>query len=240
MASRLEAEPITPHAPRPLNRVAMHQTWRRLTFLHWPYSPHLIRPLIPTELQLDTFDGAAWVGLVPFEIYGIAALPHFPETNVRTYVIGPDGSRAVWFFSLDAARLAAVAGARIGYHLPYYWARMRITSENGVIHYESRRHWPHDSGAMTDIAIQPATQLAQDEFTACDHFLTARFRLYTLAGGRLAYAQIEHPPWPLARASVLALQQTLIEKASLQPPSGIPLVHYCHEVHVKIGPLELH
>ena len=93
-----------------LSPVAMRQTWRRLTFLHWPYDPDLIRRFIPAGLELDTFDNAAWVGLVPFEIYDLPGIPHFPETNLRTYVIGPDGSRAVWFFSLEAAR----AGRRVG------------------------------------------------------------------------------------------------------------------------------
>jgi uncharacterized protein len=92
--------------------------------------PHPIRRLIPSGLELDTLDGAAWVGLVPFEIYGTPGIPHFPETNLRTYVVGPDGCRAVWFFSLEAARLAAVVGARIGYRLPYFWARMQIASRD--------------------------------------------------------------------------------------------------------------
>jgi uncharacterized protein YqjF (DUF2071 family) len=212
----------------------MRQTWRRLTFLHWPYAPDVIRRFIPTGLELDTFDRTAWVGLVPFEIYGTPGIPYFPETNLRTYVIGPDGARAVWFFSLEAARLAAVMGARIGYHLPYFWAKMRVTSENGAIHYRSRRHWPHDSRAMTDIVVQPGEPF---ELTNLDHFLTARFRLSTLARGRLRYAQIEHPPWPLTRASVVALRQSIFEGAGLPAPQGAPLAHYAAELAVEISRL---
>jgi uncharacterized protein YqjF (DUF2071 family) len=215
----------------------MHQIWRRLTFLHWPFAPNLIRRFIPTGLQLDTFDSAAWVGLVPFEIYGTPGIPYFPETNLRTYVIGPDGSRAVWFFSLEAARVAAVLGARIGYHLPYFWARMRVTPENGVIRYQSRRHWPHDCGAMTHIVIQPGEPYNADDLTERDHFLTARYRLYTTSRRALRYAQIEHPPWPLARAGVIQLRQTLFEKAGLPSPVGAPLVHYATQVAVNIGRL---
>lgn len=215
----------------------MRQTWRRLTFLHWPYAPDLIRPLIPPALDVDTFDDAAWVGLVPFEIYDFPGIPHFPETNLRTYVVGPDGSRAVWFFSLEAARVAAVVGARVGYHLPYFWAKMRVTSKNDTIHYRSERHWPHDSGAMTEIAIQPGERYKSDDLTDRDHFLTARYRLYTTSGGRLRHADIEHPPWPLARANVIHLRQTLFKRSELPPPSGAPLVHYSSELAVKIGPL---
>ncbi len=218
----------------------MRQTWRRLTFLHWPYVPDLIRGFIPAELELDTFDNAAWVGLVPFEIYDCPGIPHFPETNLRTYVVGPDGSRAVWFFSLEAARVAAVVGARIGYHLPYFWAKMTVASENGVIHYRSRRHRPHDSRAMTDISIQPGEPYHSGDFTERDHFLTARYRLYSTSRGQLRHADIEHPPWPLARANVIDLRQTLFEAAGLPPPAGAPLVHYAAELAVKIGHLDLH
>jgi len=213
----------------------MRQTWRRLTFLHWPCAADRIRRLIPPGLDLDTFDNTAWIGLVPFEIYGTPGIPYFPETNLRTYVIGPDGRPAVWFFSLEAASLAAVVGARIGYHLPYFWAKMSVASENGVIYYQSRRRWPHDSRAMTGIKVQLGEPFAPSALSARDHFLTARYRLYTSALGRLRCARIEHPPWPLAKARVIKLQQTLFENAGLPPPTGEPLVHYSDELAVKIG-----
>lgn len=215
----------------------MRQTWRHLTFLHWPYSPDLIRPLIPTGLALDTFDGEAWVGLVPFEIHGTPGIPHFPETNLRTYVIGPDGSRAVWFFSLDAARLLAVLGARVGYHLPYFWAKMCVKTADGVIHYRSQRHWIHAGDAMTNLTIEPAGLYHPSELTDRDHFLTARYRLYTMSRQRLRYAQIEHAPWPLARAKAVEIRQSLFQRAGLPAPQGAPLVHYAAEISVKIGRL---
>jgi uncharacterized protein len=220
----------------------LKQSWRRLTFLHWPYAPDLIRGFIPAGLELDTFDKAAWVGLVPFEIYGTPGVPHFPETNLRTYVVGPDGSRAVWFFSLEAASLLAVIGARAGYRLPYFWAKMRVTAVDGAIHYLSQRHlsqrrWPHHSSVMTDIIVKPGELYQPSELTGRDQFLTARYRLYTTSGARLRYAQIEHAPWPLARASVMGLRQNLFERAGLPSPSGAPLVHYAEELAVKIGRL---
>jgi hypothetical protein len=213
----------------------MSQTWRRLTFLHWPYDPEVVRPLLPQDLTLDTFDNAAWIGLVPFEIHNLRGVPHFPETNVRTYVIGPDGSRAVWFFSLDADRLAAVLGARVGYHLPYFWAKMQVTSEKGAIHYRSRRRPPHSTSVRSDIVVRPGGRFAGEELSDLDHFLTARYRLYAVNHGRLSWAQIEHEPWPLARATVIALDQSLIDAAGLRAPEGAPLVHYAAEISVKIG-----
>jgi uncharacterized protein YqjF (DUF2071 family) len=210
----------------------MRQTWRRLTFLHWRYEPAVVARLLPQDLELDIFDGAAYVGLIPFEIHNLTGIPHFPETNVRTYVIGPDGSRAVWFFSLDAARLLAVIGARGAYHLPYFWANMKVWPENDVIRYASRRKWPHSERHFTDIAIKPGDT---GELTTRDHFFTARYRLYALNRGRLAYAQIEHDPWQLTRATVVRLEQNLIEAAGLPGPKGAPLVLYSAELNVKIG-----
>jgi uncharacterized protein YqjF (DUF2071 family) len=88
--------------------------WHDLLFLHWPVRPELIRPLIPRGLELDTFDGSAWLGVVPFRMTGVRlrCIPQFagmafPEINVRTYVKA-GGKSGVWFFSLDATSRLAV------------------------------------------------------------------------------------------------------------------------------------
>ena len=125
----------------------MRQVWRDLTFLHWRFPPDAVRPLVPPELQLDLWDGAAWIGLVPFAIEELTHprvppvpwLSHFLETNVRTYVVDAEGRRGVWFFSLDAARLAAVLGARAAYALPYFWARMSLVREGTTLRYRDRK-----------------------------------------------------------------------------------------------------
>ena len=221
----------------------MFQRWRSLTFLHWRYEPDVIRRLLPTAVMLDTFDGAAWVGMTPFLLTGLRppffpALPwmsKFPETNVRTYVRGPDGESGIWFFTLEAQRLAAVVGARLSYRLPYRWARMSVHLSSGRVDYRSRRQW-HGPLTETDIAVQVGERMQAGEF---DNFLTARFRLYTIARKRLAFAQIEHDPWPLHRAQVLHLKQTLVENSGVPRPSGEPNVHYSPDLIVRIGRLHV-
>lgn len=119
-------EHISEYPPRSVKWPVMFQRWDSLTFLHWRYPPEVISPLLPRKLELDTFDGTAWVGLTPFVLTGLRppgfpAIPwisRFPEMNVRTYVRGPDGERGIWFFSLEAARIAAVIGARWGMDCP--------------------------------------------------------------------------------------------------------------------------
>lgn len=131
---------------RPGGIPIMHQRWGKLLFMHWEVEPEVLRPLIPSTLSIDTFDGRAWIGVVPFTMWGIRAsfLPPIPgtsafhELNVRTYV-HHKGVPGVWFFSLDAANALAVWGARTFYHLPYFNAEMRLTQEGKTIKYASRR-----------------------------------------------------------------------------------------------------
>jgi hypothetical protein len=230
-------DPISPYAPKHLDRPAMRQIWRSLTFLHWRYDPAIIAKTLPKQLTLDTFDGAAWVGLVPFvlagvEPFGLPALPwisQFPETNVRTYVRGPDGERGVWFHTLEADRLAAVLVARWWYHLPYRWAKMNVIKRGNIVEYQSARSALFGSG-KTDLAIEIGEALATADF---DHFLTARFRLYAAASGRVAYAQIEHEPWTLQSARIIKLNETLMENSGVPRPEGEPVLHYSDELHIK-------
>jgi len=131
---------------RPDGLPLMHQNWGKLLFMHWAIDAELLRPLIPKDLSIDTFDGAAWIGEVPFTMWGIRAsfLPPIPgttafhELNVRTYV-HCNGVPGVWFFSLDAAHSLAVWGARTFYHLPYFNADMRLTQQGTSIEYSSTR-----------------------------------------------------------------------------------------------------
>jgi uncharacterized protein len=223
--------------PRTIERPAMLQTWRSLTFLHWRYEPEIIARTLPKGLSLDIFDGSAWVGLVPFVLagvqpYGFPALPWisaFPETNVRTYVRDKDGERGVWFFTLEADRLAAVMLARTWYHLPYRWASMSVERKESVVHYQSKRSKLFGRGD-TEISVEIGTSLDMNEL---DRFLTMRFRLYTAAKDRIAYAQIEHVPWLLRHATVRVLNEDLMENSGVPRPTGDPLVHYSEELHVK-------
>lgn len=131
---------------RPAGIPLMHQSWGKLLFMHWPIDPEILRPLIPSQLSIDTFEGQAWIGIVPFTMWGIRAsfLPPVPgtsafhELNVRTYVYY-QGVPGVWFFSLDAANSLAVWGARRFYHLPYFNATMRLEQKGSLIDYSSAR-----------------------------------------------------------------------------------------------------
>jgi uncharacterized protein YqjF (DUF2071 family) len=212
----------------------MLQNWESLTFLHWRYDASALRRVVPRGLEVDTFDGSAWIGLVPFVITGLRppGMPRlpwisgFPETNVRTYVRGPDGEPSVWFFTLEAARLLAVLAARAAFGLPYHWSRMSVMRNRASVVYTSRRDQAH-----CDIRIEIGDPIAAGEL---EHFLTARFRLHAMRFGKLVCADIEHEPWPLRAARVVKLDQTLLEATGFEV-SGQPLAHFAEIVHTRVG-----
>jgi uncharacterized protein len=228
---------ISEYPKQPVTRPVMFQGWTGLTFLHWPYEPDLIARLLPADVELDTFDGAAWVGLTPFLLTRLHPpfLPSFPwiscfpEMNVRTYVRASDGERGIWFFSLEAARVLAVAGARLMYGLPYRWAAMRVRFGSKQVEYASRRHI---GAGKAHIVIRRESPIQP---TDRERFLTARFRLYTKIRGRLAFAQVEHQPWPLESASIAEVEQDVIQNSNVPAPAGQPLVHFSPGIYVRVG-----
>jgi uncharacterized protein YqjF (DUF2071 family) len=228
--------PFTVDAP------VMRQRWERLTFLHWSYDPAAVQLLLPPWLRADTFGGRAWVGLVPFFMRVATAggqqapwVSHFCETNVRTYVRDPQGRPGIWFFSLDAARAGAVAVARTSYRLPYFWSRMRLLPRGGQFAYGCQRRWPGPRPVASRVKVEVGDRFSAGELDERDHFLTARWILFSSAGRRRRFARAQHEPWPLHRARVLAVDDQLVAAAGLPPPRGEPLAHYSPGVDVRIG-----
>lgn len=227
--------------PFRVDRPIMTQRWAGLTFLHWPFEPAEVQGLLPPGLTAETLDGRAWVGLVPFFMrVGTAGgrqapwVSDFCETNVRTYVLDEAGRSGIWFFSLDAARLGAVLVARAGFRLPYYWARMRLDRHGDQVRYRCRRRWPGPAAA-SDVTILAGAPYQPGELTERDHFLTARWQLFSVSGDRRRHARAEHRPWPLRHAEVLSCDDRLLTAAGLTVPAGPPLVHYSDGVDVRIG-----
>ncbi|HLS25828.1 MAG TPA: DUF2071 domain-containing protein [Beutenbergiaceae bacterium] len=225
---------------RPEHRIAvavnaMH--WRDLTFLHWPVNPARIRPLLPPELQVDTFDDVAWVGVTPFRMsyFGAPAVrlpivPAFTEINVRTYVRGRDGRDGVWFFSLECSRLPVTALLRL-LGLPYEQSATDQRRRSGQWHYTSRRRSGHAwFGARVAVGQPIATP------TEFEDFLTGRWNGYSRAWGQVWRTPIEHEPWPLHRADAECAPAQLLSANGLPQLEGQPIAHFSPLVHVRVGP----
>ena len=224
----------------------MAQSWHDLLFAHWPIDPApmraLMRPYIPAALQIDTFDGQAWIAVVPFRMSGVRlratpALPWlsaFPELNVRTYVVA-DRKPGVWFFSLDARNPAAVASARAWFHLPYFRARMKCEDRDGRIHYSSERtHHGASPGALR-VSYRPAAEIFEAKPGTLEHFLTERYCLSsTNPRGRLYRGEIHHQPWQLQIAEANFQQNSMTEAAAIALPSQKPLLHFARRQDVVV------
>jgi uncharacterized protein YqjF (DUF2071 family) len=216
------------------------QRWRTITFLHWAYDPVDVQRLLPSGLDVHTYDGVAWVGLTPFFLCdsrppGFPVMPRlstFPETNVRTYVIDRNGLDGLWFLSLDAAELTIVLGARACLWLPYHWAAMTVET-NSTVTYRSRRRYPPAAGHH--IVAEPGSPLAAEELGERDHFLTGRWRAFTKIAGCLVNVPVEHQAWPLWSVQIRQLNQDLLVAAGLPTPKGQPIAHYSPGVDVRLG-----
>lgn len=230
----------------------MRQRWRDLLFIHWAVEPALIRPFIPADLELDLFEGRAFLGLVPFTMTGVRpvslppvrGLSSFHETNVRTYVHSGGKDPGVWFFSLDAANRVAVLLARMLFHLPYWSARMFLEHESrgaidgpGCILYAGTRSWQGPSSASYLIRAEVTGPVEPARPGTLEHFLAERYWLYTRWRDRTYQGQVHHTPYPLQKATVLSLDETMLEASGLVRPAGSPLVHYARGVDVDVFPL---
>jgi uncharacterized protein YqjF (DUF2071 family) len=231
---------MSTHSAAPPERVAvpvMRQRWDSLSFLHWPYDVDVVQRFLPAGLTVEAWDGRAWIGLVPFEMHvGGPAGPHmvrFPETNVRTYVVGPDGRPGIWFFSLDAGSVAAVTAARASWQLPYFWSRMSIRRDGDEVVYTASRRAPGPAKAGHEITVVAGDALSDvGEF---EHYLTARFTLWNAVAGKLMRTQADHPPWQLRAATAVECREDLLATAGLPAPEGAPIAHYSDGVDVRIG-----
>ena len=159
----------------------------------------------------------------------------FCETNVRTYVTGPDGTPGFYFLSLEAGRLPATATARLTYGLPYYWADMGMAGAGSIWTYQSARRWPGPKGASHASSVRAGEAIALDDVSSFEHYLTSRWGLFSTLGNRLLYAPVDHGRWPLQRAEVLELDDQLMEAAGLPAPTGAPIVHWTTGTEVRIG-----
>jgi uncharacterized protein len=218
--------------PRPRGPWIMSQAWNDLLFAHWPIDVAILRPKVPKGLEIDLFEGQAWLGIVPFHMTNVAprftpALPWlsaFPELNVRTYVRLGDKA-GVYFFSLDAGNPIAVHTARVVFHLPYYTADMHVEVSDGRVRYRSQRRG--DQKCVFEAEYAPTGPVVPPRPGSKEEFLTERYCLYADdSSGRLHRLEIDHPPWPLQAAEAVITRTTMSEAAGIPLPSARPVLHF--------------
>jgi uncharacterized protein YqjF (DUF2071 family) len=222
-------------------RSLLAMRWVDVLFAHWPVDPGLVAATLPDGLDVDTYDGDAYLGVVGFRMESIRprGAPvglSFPELNLRTYVRGDEGG-GVYFYNLDADDRIGVALARGLFRLPYYRAAMQVEDRgDGALRFRSRRTHRGASPARFDATYRPADGAERVEPGSLDAFLTERYRFYTESdGGRLYRGAIDHPPWPLSDATLTIHENTLFEANGFEQPEGDPRVRYCPGLDVTAG-----
>lgn len=212
MTAPIAPQPVTPESPGLDGAVVMRMDWRVLTAIHWRVDPAVVARRLPDGLRVDTFDGSAWVGLIPFQMRDVrlAVMPRgvpwigtFPETNIRTYVIGPEGRRGVWFDSLDITRAGAVTVARLGYRIPYHWSSMALHRTGNAFTYRATRRWQGD--ARSFVRVRVGDRVPPDAVSDLDHWLTARWCFFADGPAGILRADVHHERWSMHRAELLDL-----------------------------------
>jgi hypothetical protein len=217
--------------------------WRDALFLHWRADGAALARMIPSDLELDRYDGDAWVSIVAFRVAhartrgapAFAALRTFAEINVRTYVRDAEKS-GVWFLSLDAADKAGVwAGRRLG--LNYLSARIDCALNPAKYIYNAVRTDRRTTAAYLTAAarVDPAERTAAPN--TLEHWLIERYAFFSSQGGRTKRGDVAHEPWPLHDAKPTFLEQTLLSSAHVVPLGTTPLAHASPGVSIHAWPL---
>jgi uncharacterized protein YqjF (DUF2071 family) len=220
--------------------------WRDALFAHWAVDPAVVAERLPDGLSVATYDGDAYLGVVPFVMDDIRPRGSpvglsFPELNLRTYV-RPDvpdvdgaGPRGVYFFSLDAAESLGVAVARRFFELPYYRASMDVRRDGDAVTMTSRRRDGDAPPARFDATYRPTGDAFRADPGSLPAFLTENYAFYAVAGGTVYRGDIAHDPWPLQPGAVDVRSNTLFEAGGFDRPPGDPLVHYAAGIDVTAG-----
>ena len=212
----------------------MSQSWHDLLFAHWPVDARTLQERLPAGLPLDTFDGQAWIGIVPFHMTNVAprGVPSIPfvsafiELNVRTYVT-LHGKPGVYFFSLDANSMIAVAAARQLFGLPYFPATMNAEWKDGRCEYTSARDARAEGVAEFAASYRPVGAVQTAKPGSLDYFLTERYCLYVVDdSGRAKRLEIHHWPWQLQDGEARIAVNTMADAAGIRLPPMTPLLHF--------------
>src|SRR5262245_16832007 len=231
--------------PLPSGPWVMAQTWLDLLFMHWPIPVEAMRGAVPAALPLDTYDGQAWIAVVPFRMTGVRPrlipsvprLSAFPELNVRTYVT-LDNKPGVYFFSLEAGNPLAVEIARSWFHLPYFHAEMSL-QDDGDIHYQSHRIHQNAAPANFRGTYRPVGEVYHSRRGSLEHWMTERYCLYTIDSQQHVYrGEIHHLQWPLQPAEAQIEVNTMVQPHGLMLPDVPPVLHFARRLQVAVWPLK--
>jgi uncharacterized protein YqjF (DUF2071 family) len=229
--------------PMPERSHALVQEWRDLTFMHWEVEPEALMPHIPKGLEIDLFQGKAYVGTIPFVMKNVRprmlpplpGVSTFPEFNIRTYVT-KNGKPGVLFITLDAQSRITCWHAPRSYGLPYRYAKCKLNASNEKYSWKSRRT---SDGVELEGECEIHGESRVAEKNSLEYFLFERYSLYTEHRGKLHMAYTLHAPWVFKDGTAKIIKNTLTESYGLGIDVMNPQhVHASEGVYVQTWPIE--
>lgn len=217
--------------------------WRHVLVASWPVRPATVADRLPPGLDPDTFDGDAYLSVVPFVMQDVRPrfVPRFlgstfAELNLRTYVVPSDGGTpGIYFFNLDATDPVGVALARRFFNLPYYRASGEVRRwDDREFAFRSERIHPDEPGLSFEATFRATGPASPAEPGSLDEFLFERYRFYVESGeDDLKYGAIEHPPWDVAPADIEFAANDCFRTNDFDTPQGGPHVRFSPGVSVQ-------
>jgi uncharacterized protein YqjF (DUF2071 family) len=207
-----------------------YQEWNRALFLHWHVPVEYIRPLVPSDLNIDTFEGKCYVSLVAFTMEkirpaflpAISCISDFEEINIRTYVEN-DNKKGVYFLNIEAGKTISAFIAKIISGLPYEKSNIRRT-ENLITSVNEKK------GYSLHVEYDIVQTLVKG--SELDKWLTEKYCLYREKGNERYRYDIHHKEWELKNVRIknTELQYRIGNFNMFEKPPN--LTHYSDGVKV--------
>lgn len=195
------------HRPWPLphEKWKFYQEWNKALFLHWEVEENELRKWVPSEIEIDLFEGKPWVSLVAFTMNSIrprllpalAPISDFHEINIRTYV-KYKGKPAVYFLSIEGGKRLSCWVAKTVSELPYRYSNIKRNEGE----YRSENS---EFGDKLDLRFTIGSPVLEKE--PIDLWLTERYALVQNGEKSINQFEIHHVKWPV--------RQIILEKAEI-------------------------
>ena len=206
------------------------QQWNDVLMLHWSVPASLIENLLPDGVELDTFNGQAWISLAAFTVSGVRGryifpLPYFSsfeEINLRTYVIA-DFKPGIYLLSVETNKSLVALLTRIFTGIPYV--------KSTILRIDDRLYakLPAKKQSLNLRFCDNVKPLRKD---VLDYWLTERHCLYQNVGRTLYRFDIHHNEWEMKNIKLKIAHINYC--AGGFNTSGIPpeRLHYCKKLEV--------
>ena len=179
--------------------------WENLIMANYEVSPDLLIPYLPSQTELDLWQGRCYVSLVGFGFqdtrvrgWRIPFHTHFPEVNLRFYVRHlhqGEWRRGVVFIKELVPKPAITWVANTLYHENYQTVPMRYQWERDEESIRAAYQWKY-KGRWNELSATADAHPVEIPVGSEQEFISEHYWGYTkLNGHSTSEYQVEHPRW---------------------------------------------